>query len=242
MALNSILRRFLQQIASKQVLPLEEAQARYLDCAQVSSVSDSDFQRVIAVINNELEDLNFKIEVKRYDVTGMQYVAFVNRKSDSLSAAGSSFSPEQTGYLIRLLQAIIYSSQGMLSLDECLLHAYAEDDANEPARTQKTLSLHDAQEAIELFKTGEWLVAGDNRVTLGPRAQLELGDEYAQSVFGDNEEFFCSFCHRPVFMNDQCSECGQRVHRYCMTQHGAVLAAWNCPKCQSRWRIQPPQS
>jgi len=201
-----------------------------------------------------LNPFDYEIKAVSHQRTNVRTWAIVNATSDPLTQLATIYTPEEIGFIKRMLDAMfetyntrrkeVMAVTSMQALERKILKgAGGARDSEEGTQADKGLSGTEAEACLEsLIKEGWFEKSREGFYTLSPRALMELRNWLVETYNDpdDPEEWqpikFCEACRDIVTTGQRCSqpECNVRLHDICDVY-------WNsrpdkkCPRCDTEW-------
>lgn len=225
----------VQFIMSKGILDENDVYSWLLKAARLAGGETNEEKRAILnscirTMNDNLEPYSFTIRSKQDFISGMNKIAFVNTKKDSLSKSMTTFSQVELNFLKALFESIIDSESKLLTMIDAL---------NLQREFKSKMSKSEAQDLLIRAISGEWLteVTTDDlvNVTIGTRTFIELED-YIMSLAQDQQVEKCVICKEVVIYGtviDEGTYEGQWCHYACKVRYLNATAAQRTPKSSS---------
>ncbi|KAG5976194.1 hypothetical protein E4U55_007467 [Claviceps digitariae] len=268
-------RAFLQAFLAHATLTFEEAQpilAAIINASgtersevRAEHITEVDFQGYLESVSDAASLFDYEIRSIVHQVTKQRVYALVNTQSDPQTQLATVFSPEELGFLKRILDAVFdkYNTPRMevlaitemqaIKLARPLAHrqSHMNDDETadpeEPSKHAIDRGLKHSEVEIMLTRLveGEWFSKSrDGFYTLTPRALMELRpwlfETYNEVAAADEWQRIkvCEACKDIVTIGKRCSEprCVLRLHDFCQDAFWRARRSNQCPKCQTEWK------
>lgn len=143
----------------------------------------------LSKINRKITRHSFKIAYVTCEVTGKEFLVWLNTKNDNVSKTQNTFSPAELEYFQIILAEIINSNEKCIPLNICL-NLSGTLVANVMFKTH-------AQTTIKKWVKGGYLVNCNGKIYLGPRCIHEFSSYFRRLEDGIN---VCGLCSEIVFV------------------------------------------
>lgn len=188
----------------------------------------------------------------QHQTSKVRYYALVNTSSDPLTQLATIHTPEEIGFIKRLLDAMfdtyntkrreIMAVTGMQALEKKIIKGTG-DRTESGTQSDKGLTVQEAERCLSALVAEGWLEhSAQGFYTLSPRALMEL-QSWLEETYNDAEDpeewqaiKLCVACKMIVTVGQRCSdlECECRIHNIC---EEFITSKPNkvCPKCKKPW-------
>lgn len=220
------------------------------------SVTHEDFSSFISAAASALSPFDYEIRSTAHQISKERIYALVNSTSDPLTQLATVRTPEELGYVRRLLDAMfetyntrrreVMALTGMQALEKRVTKgAGGGRESSGTQSTDKGVTQEQAEKVLAgLVKEG-WLERSAKGFhTLSPRGLMELRG-WLLDTYNDEEEDvdewqrikFCEACKEIVTIGQRCKEleCNVRLHDICTESFWKSRGNMKCPRCERAW-------
>lgn len=230
---NSSHRLFMQAMLSHRILEESRAEEIYDNVCVKTNVDKNDFSDFIAVINKEINDVDFALRRSVDQYNSVAIIALVNTKSDEAAKLATTYTPNELAYFKRILELIITADNEAYSISSIAA-------IREGPRLKSPISQRESEWLLAKLVKDQWLKRRtDGYYVLHMRSIIELQD-YMKETFEDDVHE-CLMCMEIVTIGERCSQerCSVRLHLHCAAgyfpedENGAAI---KCPTCSTSWK------
>ncbi|KAG5944002.1 hypothetical protein E4U53_006967 [Claviceps sorghi] len=233
--------------------------------ARAEDITEADFLACVEMVSAAASMFDYEIRSVVDQVTRKRIYALVNTQSDPQTQLATVFSPEELGFLKRILDAMFdkYNTPRMevLAITEMQAIKLArpvarrqsqvnDDEAADPDAPSihaidRGLKHSEVETMLRRLVEGEWFSKSrDGFYTLTPRALMELRpwlmETYNEVAAADEWQRIkvCEACKDIVTIGMRCSEprCVLRLHDFCQDAFWRARRSKQCPKCRTEWK------
>ena len=195
----------------------------------------------------------------RNQANGTMIWALVNSTSDPLTQVATTHTPEEMGFIKRLLDAMFetfntkkHEVMAITSLQalagKIIKGASRDNEAGEEAANTQTvdkgLTKDQAEKTLNSLVLEGWMLRSkEGYHSLSPRAVMELRG-WLVDTYNDSEDpdewqriKFCEACKGIITIGQRCidQDCNVRLHNICQTAYWNSRPSKKCPKCNTEW-------
>ncbi|KAH8601599.1 Nse1 non-SMC component of SMC5-6 complex-domain-containing protein [Bisporella sp. PMI_857] len=256
-------RAFLQAVMARGTITMKEGQLLLAEIFSIQegrrvdadNVTSQDFATYIAAANSALSPFDYEISSAQHQLTKTRIWAVTNLQSDAMTQLATTHSPEEIGYIKRVLDAMfetyntkrreVMAITSMQALKKEVVKPRRED-VEEGMQEGRGLTVQEAEKCLGQLVGEGWLeLSRDSYYSLTPRALMELRG-WLVATYNSNEEEeeeggqkikFCEACKEIVTIGQRCAEveCPMRLHDVCLGAFWKSKPNKQCPKCKTEW-------
>lgn len=150
---------------------------------------EASLETFLSRINRKISRHYFKISFVTCEVTGAEFLVWLNTKNDSVAKQQDTFTPAELEYFQLIMGEIVNSDEKYLPHNICL-NLSGTLAVNVMYKTQ-------AQATIKKWVKGGYLVELNGKIYFGPRCIHEFSSYFRRQEDGVN---ICSLCSEIVFV------------------------------------------
>jgi hypothetical protein len=215
-------------------------------------VTEADFNNYIATAADALSAFDYEIKSMKHQKTKVRYYSLINSTSDPLTQIATIHTPEEIGFVKRLLDAMfethntkrkeVMAVTGMQALEKKIIKA-SNERRESSTQVDKGLTVQEAERCLGALVTEGWFEhSREGYYSLSPRSLMELR-AWLVDMYNDDDDpeewqaiKFCEACKEIVTVGQRCADldCHCRLHDICQSYWNSRPNK-NCPRCDKEW-------
>ncbi|XP_040829109.1 non-structural maintenance of chromosomes element 1 homolog isoform X2 [Ochotona curzoniae] len=231
--MTDVHRRFLQLLMTHGVLEEWEVERLQRHCYKVHdrNAPVEKLEDFIYTINSALQSLYMEIKKGVTEDDGRPIYALVNLATTPISKMATDFAENELDLFRKALELITDSETGFASSTNIL-------NLVDQLKGKK-MRKKEAEQVLQKFVQGKWLIEKEGEFTLHGRAILEM-EQYIRETFPDSVKS-CNICHSLLIQGQSCETCGVRLHLPCVAKYFQSNPEPRCPNCNDYWPHEIPE-
>jgi hypothetical protein len=219
-------------------------------------VTQEDFDSYISAAADALSAFDYEIRSTQHQVSKQRVYALVNSISDPLTQMATIRTPEEIGFIKRMLDAMfetkntrrkeVMAVTGMEALKRDILRGSGSRQSleNGTQSQDRGLTGEQAERTLASLVAEGWFERSkEGYYTLSPRALMELRS-WLVETYNDSDDpedwqriKLCQACKEIVTVGQRCKavECNVRLHDVCQAAYWNSRPSRKCPKCETPW-------
>ena len=216
-------RQFMQAMLSRPALSTEELKQLVGNiCGGEAINGTAQLKTFLKTVRDKVQPLGLDLQKGTSERDGRPVYALVNTSGGEETVACAAFSEPQLRYLRALIQEVVTSVRGSISVMAALNLA-------------EGMSKSDAQALLRRLVRDCWLedAEADGRVALHTRCILEM-EPYLVQHYGEHVPR-CQLCSKITVRGRMCERdgCGAKYHVHCVAKMRDRLGTMKCQACSS---------